>query len=102
MIKHQSIVVEALRVKGPHTVFGLHLLVASAVQAALLCQEATDGLRIVEAQTTMKRLSLLHVRHIEGRMPTHLKPDGLVVGILHMPHHMQLIVLQPIAHSKIE
>ena len=102
MIKYQSVAVEAVCVKSPHALISLHLLMTCAIQTALLSQEAADRLCIVEAQTTVKKLTLLHIRHIEGRVPSHLKPNDFVVGILHMPHHVQLIVLQPVAHGKIE
>ena len=35
-------------------------------------------------------------------MTTYLKEDGLLVGVLYMPHYVYGVLLQPIANGKVE
>ena len=58
MIKYQSVIVEAVHVKGPHTFVGLYFLMARTVQTTLPCQKTPDRFCVIEAETTAKGWAL--------------------------------------------
>ena len=101
VVEDDGIVLETVFGEGKETLVGRHLAIILGKEP-FLADEHAHRLRIVETERALQRLASLSAWHEEGRMPANLEIDFLVVGVLHVPHHVYLVVGQLIAHRKVE
>ena len=99
VVEYHRVVFEALLGERPHPIFGFHLLAPPLVNTSADVSEEPDGFRVVKLQAAFEWFAGQQSGHVERGMPTDLEEDGLVVGVLHVPHHMNFVIAQLVAHA---
>ena len=62
--------------------------------------EGIHRLLIVEADAALLRVACRHARHVEGRMAADLEVDLAGVGIVDMPYHAYLVVVEHVTDAQ--
>ena len=98
-VYNHAVVSERVFVEMPQSVFTAHGEASWNDASAHVSDKAFYRALVVESDGSLGGITLFDAGNQEGRMTANLEMDFVVVGIVHMPYHMNLIAFQPVGDA---
>ena len=101
-VDNHRIVAERLFGKCPHAIHASRVEALGAYASAHIAVDTLHAPHVVEAHHAPHGLAFFHVGQVEGGMTTDLEVNLLVIGVVHVPYHMDAVVFQPVGYREDE